>query len=786
MEPTPHSVAESAPPPARGRRRRVGRAIAAAALVVAILASGGVAFLGSEAGLRYVIAELIARTDGRLVVDAPEGSLLSTVRAKRLSWRGDGAVFVATDLALTWSPAALWSRGIVIHGLGAQRIEIDVAGAATDAALPANLALPVEVSVDRIAVGELAWTAGSGGGRVSGIAFGYDGGATRHRLRELTLVTEHGTVTGDATLGASAPFPVTGRMALAGDGALRDAQGEVALSGTLAELLAEAKGRLRDAPFTARATLAPLAPAPLKQLAITADAVDLNAWSPDLPATRMRVSVEAAAAAGGIEGKVDAANAMPGPLDAGRLPLAAASAGFAWQASTLVVRDLVVRADGGGSATGQARIPLADAAGAGEWSLQLRNVDLKRIHSSLVVTRLSGSLRADLGARVQRLTGDLADREVPGGLAVDFAAAVADDTIDIERLRARAGAGVLTGRGKFGYAGLRPFALEAAFRKLDPARYGAFPPGSLDGEIAADGVLSAQWRIRADVALTAGSRLAGVPLTGTARGEVAPGAVRAIAVDLAVGTGRLTASGATGEAADVLALTLDTPRLAELVPLLPAAVPRPLAGALRAEARLRGVRGGGGVTLDARAKDLRLGTELSAGTVDAKLALGAAAGGDGGAALAARSVDIGIGATAITSPRGPFARLRVNLAGTVGQHALDATLLGEALDARVRAQGGLREGRHADGTSALSWSGTVDTLENRGAWTLHLAAPAPLEFAPGRVRAGPARLAVADGNVDLAELAWDEGRLTTRGTFAGLPLSTATRLAGLTLPSHRR
>ena len=68
--------------------------------------------------------------------------------------------------------------------------------------------------------------------------------------------------------------------------------------------------------------------------------------------------------------------------------------------------------------------------------------------------------------------------------------------------------------------------------------------------------------------------------------------------------------------------------------------------------------------------------------------------------------------------------------------------------------------------AALAWKGTLDTLENRGPWALRLAAPATVQLARARVRVGATQLAVADGNVRLAEFAWDDGRIATSGSFA--------------------
>jgi translocation and assembly module TamB len=94
----------------------------------------------------------------------------------------------------------------------------------------------------------------------------------------------------------------------------------------------------------------------------------------------------------------------------------------------------------------------------------------------------------------------------------------------------------------------------------------------------------------------------------------------------------------------------------------------------------------------------------------------------------------------------------------------------------------LREPSAIDALAALAWSGTLDTLEGRGPWALRLAAPAALDVAREHIRIGESRLTVADGQLRLAELAWDDGRITTRGTFAAVPAATVARLAGRPLP----
>ena len=47
---------------------------------------------------------------------------------------------------------------------------------------------------------------------------------------------------------------------------------------------------------------------------------------------------------------------------------------------------------------------------------------------------------------------------------------------------------------------------------------------------------------------------------------------------------------------------------------------------------------------------------------------------------------------------------------------------------------------------------------------------------------GEAHLSVAEGTVDIGEFYWDEGRITSRGRFAAVPVATVARLAGRPLP----
>ena len=193
--------------------------------------------------------------------------------------------------------------------------------------------------------------------------------------------------------------------------------------------------------------------------------------------------------------------------------------------------------------------------------------------------------------------------------------------------------------------------------------------------------------------------------------------------------------------------------------------------------------------LRAHGDALKAGTTLALGSFDARVSVARCGGRHSGATGGAKSVppderrlQVELDATGLVARQGTFSRARASVEGTLAQHKATLAFAGEDLDVEASAHGGLRETRNAAGVAAWTWTGVVDTLENRGPWAIRLDAPAALEVASDHLHVGEARLHVADGNVQLGALAWDDGRITTRGTFAGVPLATVAKLAAVKLP----
>ncbi len=750
--------------------------------ILAAIAAGGFALLSGQAGVDFAARELAVRSGGALEIDGATGSLLDTVRIRRLAWRGQDASAVAHDVALTWSPAALWSQGIVVRGLGARLLTLEFKPSTADVPLPSSLALPVELVIEHLAVGQLEWRLGASGGTIRGLAFGYAGGAKGHRLSDLEFVWDRGALSGNATIGADSPFPIAGRLAAKGDAAFGSVDASAELGGSLARTTLEGSGKGGAARVTGRAVLAPLALVPLREIQLDATGVDLAAIDATLPTTGVSAVVRASPEDGGLAGTIEATNAASGSIDQGKVPVTTLASHFTWRDDVLGLDGLVAGLAGGGRISGQGRLPLGTPGVAGNWSLDVRDADLRRLHARLVPTRLTGKIAADLEARQQRISAAISDRTIAGGLALDFIAQLADGVVTVERFRARADGGELAGRGRVATAGERAFDLEATATRFDPARFGDFPKGMLDGRIAATGALASAWRVHADITLAPDSRLAGVALGGTARGTVVPTGVRDATVDLAIGRAKLNATGSAADPGDRMTIALDAPEIAELAPFLPAAVPRPVSGALHARAHLHGVPPRAGIDFEATGRQLKFGALHAFGTLEVHASVERGTAADIAGDLAGRKLNIAVAAKEFVTPSGIFATMRAKVEGTLAQHGMTAAFVGEDLDVEVAAHGGVIETREAGAEAVIAWNGTLDALENRGKWALRLVAPASLQVSRTHVRVGATRIAVADGSVNLTELAWDDGRITTQGSFTSVPIATAARLAGVRIP----
>ncbi len=750
-----------------------------AALVIAGMV-GGVWFLGTQAALDMLLERAMARSNGRLAIDGATGSLLSTVHIERLRWRGDDVALDAAGIALTWSPLDLFSRRFNVQGFAAQQLTATVNLSSEASTLPADLALPLEVTIARAGIGRIDWIAGNRSGVVTGLAFGYAGGATQHQLRNLEFVTPAGTLSGNLTLGAVSPFALTAALVFTGDGDYRDASARAELNGTLAALGVEAKVLVRGARGTASAKLEPFGPVALTAAAVNVDGVDLARWSPSLPATKLSLVLDAAPAAERFAGTIDVRNAEPGPIDADRIPLATLKSNFSWTTDGVELTDATATMPARGRVTGRAAFAFDGKPAT--FALDVVDVDLQQIHRALVVTALRGTLAADVSGAMQSVRGDLRQ----AGMNFAFAATVRDRQLDIARLRVVAGTGELEARGRLALDGARNYSVNGSTRRLDPSRFGAFPVGSLDTNFSATGALSPTWAAAGEMTIAAGSKLSGVPLSGDVRGDLAPRRIRNAKANLHIASGALTAVGNAGAAGDQLSFALRAPDLAALRQLVPPTIstrlPAVVSGSLRASGMVQlepQLRGG---DVDVHGSDLMWGSLFAVTSVDARATLAPPDASARSVAMEERPVTLTVNATGVKTPQGLFTATHLDVTGSVARHTARFTLQGEGVDLQAAATGGLQEPEGSGSAMSRRWSGTLDRLDNRGDYAVALTAPANLVVTGGHVALTDASVRIAEGYAQIADFSLDDGRISSHGSFNAIPLAVLVRMAGQKMP----
>lgn len=595
-------------------RRGLRWGLVALALGLLALAAAGAWAWRTEAGTRW----LLARVPG-LTVEAPQGRLTGgPFQAARLRWQQGGRTVEVEQLSwqdlrlVAWPHRGAWLRlewqQPVARALSVQRA---AAPAAPASGPPTDLRLPLEVVVQDLAIDRVQLDALP---VLRALRADLDLGAERgsaHRIDHLAF-----EVNGIAVSGS-------GRIATDGDLALRaDVQAGAAaplpwelraeLRGPLARVdLRAALAAVPGAQAQLRATLAPFAPWPLTGLQATTQDLDLSTLSARLPRTRLggQLTLEAPSAQQPVAGLVALVNALPGPWDAGRLPLRTLDArleGRLDDRSRVDLSSFTAGVDGG-------RIE-----GRGRWTAQALALDLvldtlrtDRLHTRAPALALSGPLAlqwqglpapdgsaatAPPGAAVQaRLDGRLAAGQrvhVAADLAAAWPAAGALQ-VQARRLELADGNGQarLVGEATRAADGHWHVAGRADVQRLDPTRWWpGLPKGAwqLDGGVDAD--LEGPWpprpaslRGHASAEL-APSRAAGVALQGQLR--LVAGPLHTLQADLRAGANRLQADlRGTLQRLERGQLQLDAPALEALAPLLPGT---PLAGRLRLVAEADG------------------------------------------------------------------------------------------------------------------------------------------------------------------------------------------------------
>ncbi len=711
------------------RVRRGWLLAGAAALLLLASLSAGLAWLGSAEGLGWLGARVGLRMQG------VRGSAWSTLRVSRLQWSRGPTRVDARELLLRWRPADLLRLAPSLHVIELSAGQLDVQQGPSPAAagpprLAAELVPPIALRLDRLRVRQLRWRGteqapwldlGSLHARLSGDASAWQAAAG--------CDGPWGSLRAQGHMAARAPFALRGAL----DAELRFKGREWRLhslvAGTLHSTRLDATLRGLQAQAVVRAELHPFQALWLGPSSLDLQGLDPQRIDPAWPAAELSLHarLQGAAAPGtatqGLRGDLRLRNALPGSIDAGRLPLLGARSGLVLQGGTLRAPELHVALAGGASLDGSLAWPLH---GSATVDLRARALDLHALFTRLVATRLQGRLQATLDAKAQSLRASLSQ---PGWKA-QLRARRAGSSIELDHAVLLAQGAELHLRGRLDQAADRAFSVRARLHDFDPRRFGDWPRAQLNLRLRAAGDLATP-RARVELELRP-SQWRGQVLEGSASGLLGPGTLRQLRARLRLGANHLRAQGSFGEPGDSLQLDLRAPALGQLG--------EGWSGSAQARGSLRGSLASPGGQIELHARQLLGPKGLSLGRLDldAQLQQGL----QGPLRLQATGSELRVAGQSLRE-------LALQLRGTLRAHTLSLRLVAPArLRLRATAQGSWRP--------ATGWTGSIDTLDNTGSVPLRLLAPAALHVGrQGSFSLEHARLRSPGGSVDVRSLRRD-------------------------------
>jgi translocation and assembly module TamB len=295
-------------------------------------------------------------------------------------------------------------------------------------------------------------------------------------------------------------------------------------------------------------------------------------------------------------------------------------------------------------------------------------------------------------------------------------------------------------------------------QRFNPAAFGSFLPGSINGAFDASGRLGHDWRGALNLALQP-STLSNAPLWGYAKLVADKQHVSNADIDLHIGPNVVAARGSFGSGRDQLDWRIDAGQLAVLGP--------DFGGALKGAGTLSGSLQAPSLKAALEGQNLKLLGKHQLKSLRASATLGS---GQGAADPLVSDIEL----TNYASGTTRIASAHLQTSGTRGAHSLRLTARGENFDALAEVHGGW---------NANAWSGTLDKLQNLGSYAFALQAPAPLRLAvapgegvmglakPEQVSLSNAVIKLPEGSISLQSLDKAGARWTSKGMAAGVPLN---------------
>jgi len=767
--------ADAAPAPRRRWWSRVwhalARLVAWTLVLLALLVVGGGWLASRESTVRWIADQIAQSSGGRITLEGVRGSLVEGVSIDRVQFESDAVSVEVERLSVAW----FWlpPRLVQITALDAARVHIVSHKSSNEPPKPpATLALPINLRVQHLTVGELVIESGGSTTRIAKID-----GALRANENRIAVELAHAegfglVLAGKGRMEANAPFGTKLDLNATLPAVPMIAGLTAQVDGPLDALKVQAQGKFAErdaAPVLAQAVIHPFEPDVLGTIEASAERVPLTTFGVTMPQAVLSAKARLGVQHGVFGGPVELRNTTPGNLRDARVPLETATARLAIDGQGVRFEQLAAVVSDAGALNGQIVI----AGHKTSIDLNAKNVSLKAVHAAAVPVRVSGPVKLTVnsadGGTLQgeaKLTG--------GDLEFSTTLAMARGQFNFSPVVLRAGAGRIEGQAKLDSTGARKFTVDATASAFDPSRIltavdpkspaAAWLDARINGRFKLDGTLAPEAAVRIDVAL-ANSTIGGIAVDGTARGMFSTrnghAALDDVEAQLRMSENELVARGGFGASGAVLSSVIKLPRLDRFSRI----AGLPLSGAAEINSTVLGTGADPVIVVSVAANDVHAGTGKAAVSV-AKLSGNVQVeGGQVRSDFTANTIDTG-------TTRFPQATLQAR--GSVAAHEVIAqargTAYGRPVEATVAATGGWTT---QDGEPA--WRGRITHIDNEGRLATHLAQPATLTIGAAHQRIEGLTLAIAEGRVSIESLEHADGRLATRGHFEHLGVQALSR-----------
>lgn len=727
------------------------RALASFLILIAVIAAvaAGVTtwVLYTPAGLGWALGQVERMAGGALLLQYDSGTLGGGALFTQIRYDTPPLTVDARHVQIRLSPLSVLRLAPHVTKLDVARVHVTLRPDGEPSGPPEVTALPVSLRVDRASVGKLVVERNGEKAELLALTFRYDADSSAHRLRSARVNVNGFEVDASGTAGTRAPFPVDANASITGKRAARSLLARVSATGSLRQLAVNIAAESAGARLRVESEIALAAERPVTRLNASITDLDLRTIEEAFPQTSLSGELTLAPTNGLLAGTLRFTNTLSGPYDKGRLPMSSLHGALSTDLAAIDLSDLAIELGTAGGLSGSAQLQPQQVT----LTLTAHNLDLRGLHGNLRATQLAGRADASLTPDRQSITVGLRQED----MRLQVHAERAGEVVELREAVVRARGGEALAHGKLTLNDRQPFSAQIRFKGFDPAAWGDFPRGAISGKLAAQGTVQGP-AAKIEFALGA-SRLLDAPLAGAGRFTVAGQRFSAADFDLRLGANRARISGAFGGRDDTLRVRLDAPRLATLDPRL--------AGRVKAEAQLGGTLKAPVVRFDASAEALKVAEHLS---INRATATGAYA------ANPTAPLRLKAEAAGLTANDRRLANFALELEGSQAAHTAVVRASGKNFDIVARARGGLQSDR--------AWSGTLLEFTNRGSLEAALESPVALTAAPHRVAVGRFGLRVMDGRVDVDESRYEQGKISTKGRFSGLPagaLATATGVSPL-------